>query len=489
MTVWFSALCVCAPLLAAIVLFLRPRWATGIALLAVSLVLVGALGLASVLHDTGPRIIAIGGWSAPLGISWRIDGLSVTMLLMAGIVAWPITVYAHGYFTGASAAAGRFFWPLWMLLLTALSALFLSNDLFNWYVTLELLGISAVALVTLSGKKAALDAAQRYLFTGLLGSLLYLMGVAIIYNAYGVLDAGLLRSAVQPTLEVWVALGLMTTGLLMKSAIFPLHFWLPAAHGSAPAPVSAILSAMVVKGAFYILVRLWFDLVPVAPPDMVTLLLGGLGAGAIIWGSVQAIKATRLKMLVAYSTVAQLGYLALFFPLSQTGRLGDAALPGLVYFMFAHACAKAAMFLAAGNLQRGAGNDDLATLAPTAQALPITMFAFAIAGVSIMGLPPSGGFIAKWTLLNVAISSGGWIWVAVMLAGGLLSAVYIFRVLGLSFEETRVGVEQDPAPMTNKVAKSSEWASLLLATIALLLGLNALPMLNLLSIGLPGPDL
>jgi formate hydrogenlyase subunit 3/multisubunit Na+/H+ antiporter MnhD subunit len=362
-----------------------------------------------------------------------------------------------------------------------LCSLFLSNDLFNWYVTLELLGLSAVALVALSGKKAALDAAQRYLYTGLVGSLLYLLGVALIYNAYGVLDLAVLRQVTEPSLALWVALGLMAFGLLVKSALFPLHFWLPAAHGSAPAPVSAILSALVVKGAFYILLRLWFDLVPATLPDAVSLILGGLGAGAIIWGSLQAIRATRLKMLVAYSTVAQLGYLALFFPLSESGQWGDAALTGLVYFMFAHGCAKGAMFLAAGNLQRAAGHDDLVALAPTAQALPVSMFAFAIGGVSIMGLPPSGGFIAKWSLLNAAIGSGGWIWVVVMIAGGLLSAGYIFRVLSLSFSQSG----DEPGPELVPVAKSSEWASLLLASIALLLGLNALPMLDLLSIGLP----
>lgn len=481
MTQWWSTLCVVAPLLAAVAVFLRPKWGVFAALVAVSLVLFSALELAAIMHDSGPQIIALGGWNTPLGISWRIDGLTVTMLLMAAVVGLPVTVYAQGYFASAPGTAHRFFWPLWMLLLAALSALFLSNDLFNWYVTLELLSLSAVALVTLTGKKSALAAAQRYLFTGLLGSLLYLMGVALIYKAYGTLDLGLLRAAVEPTLAVWVALGLMMTGLLMKSAIFPLHFWLPAAHGSAPAPVSAILSALVVKGAFYILIRLWLDLVPVAPPEAVTLVLGGLGAGAIIWGSLQALRATRLKMLVAYSTVAQLGYLVLFFPLSRAGEWGNVALTGLIYFMVAHACAKGAMFLAAGNLQRAAGHDNLDKLAPAARALPISMFAFAIGGVSIMGLPPSGGFIAKWTLLTAAIGTGAWIWVVVMVAGGLLSACYIFRVLALSF------IEAEPEQATNRVrvARVSEWASLLLAAVALLLGLNALPMLELLRIGLP----
>lgn len=481
MTLWWSTLCVAAPLLAAVLLVLQPRWAAVTGLVAMGLVLVGALGLASVMHESGPQLIAIGGWDAPLGISWKIDGLTVTMLLMVGVVGLPVTIYAQGYFASASKTARRYFWPLWMLLLSALCALFLSNDLFNWYVTLELLGLSAVALVTLSGKKAALDAAQRYLFTGLLGSLLYLMGVALIYNAYGVLDLGLLGAVSEPTTPVWVALVLMATGLLIKSAMFPLHFWLPGAHGSAPAPVSAVLSALVVKGAFYILLRLWMELVPGDPPKMLTLLLGGMGAAAIIWGSLQALRATRLKMLVAYSTVAQLGYLALFFPLSEAGESSNLAFTGLVYFMAAHACAKGAMFLAAGNLQRAAGHDELLKLAATGQALPVSMFAFAIGGVSIMGLPPSGGFIAKWTLLNAAIVNGAWVWVVVMVVGGLLSAAYIFRVLALSFSNCEPGDATQLAP----VSHSCEWASLLLAGVALLLGLNALPMLELLQIGLP----
>ncbi len=481
MTPLWSALCVVAPLLAAVTQCIKPRWGAATSIAALSLIVLGGLGLASALIESGAQTIVLSGWSPPLGIVWRIDGLTVTMILMAGIVGLPVSVYAHHYFS-SSTTANRFFWPLWMLLLAALCSLFLSNDLFNWYVTLELLSLSAVALVTLAGKPAALAAAQRYLYASLLGSLCYLMGVALIYSTYGSLDMTLLRAATEPNTSVWVAIGLMMAGLLMKSAMFPLHFWLPSAHGAAPAPVSAILSALVVKGAFYILLRIWFDLVPEAPPHSVTLLLGAFGAAAILWGSLQALRATRLKMLVAYSTVAQLGYLALFFPLSATGELGQTAIGGIVYFMAAHACAKAAMFLAAGNLQRAAGHDQLSALASTAQALPLSMFAFAIAGVSIMGLPPSGGFVAKWMLLSAAIMNGAWLWVAVLILGGLLSAAYVFRVLALSFVDPGPPAEQE-AP--KRVARSSEWASLMLAGMALLLGLNAMPMLELMSVGLP----
>jgi multicomponent Na+:H+ antiporter subunit D len=482
MTPLWSALCVVAPLLAAITQCIKPRWGAATSIGAVSLVLLGGMGLAMALIDGGVQTISLGGWSAPLGIAWRIDGLTVTMILITGAVGLPVSVYAHHYFAGVSTTADRFFWPLWMLLLAALSSLFLSNDLFNWYVTLELLSLSAVAMVALAGTPAALAAAQRYLYASLLGSLCYLMGVALIYTQYGSLDMTLLREVTEANSSLWVAIGLMFAGLLMKSAIFPLHFWLPAAHGAAPAPVSAILSALVVKGAFYILLRLWFDLIPHTSSANIALLLGGFGAAAVLGGSLQALRATRLKMLVAYSTVAQLGYLMLFFPLSASGALGQSAIGGIVYFIAAHACAKAAMFLAAGNLQHAAGHDRISALAATAQVLPLSMFAFAIAGISIMGLPPSGGFVAKWILLTTAITNGVWIWVAVLILGGLLSAAYIFRVLALSFTNPEPPVDH---AATTHVARASEWASLVLAAMALLLGINAMPILELVSIGLP----
>ena len=482
MTAYWAAACVAAPLLAAIASLVWPRCRVPVTLLGISIVIVSALALAGIITDSGATSLALGGWNTPLGIAWRIDGLSVLMLLTVGAVGWPISLYARHYFAGTESAGARFFWPLWMLLLAALCALFLSNDLFHWYVTLELLSLSAVALVALAGNAAALRAAQRYLFASLAGSLCYLMGVALLYHAYGTLDLTLLRELTESTMTVWVALGLMLTGLLMKSAIFPLHFWLPPAHGSAPAPVSAILSSLVVKGAFYIVLRVWFDLVPAPPADMVLWLLGAFAATAVVWGSLKALTTPRLKMLVAYSTVAQLGYLALVFPLSRTVESAQIALSGAIYFMVAHACAKGAMFLAAGNLQHAAGHDQLARLAPTAQALPLTMFAFAVGGVSIMGLPPSGGFMAKWTLLNAAILSDAWYFVVLMVVGGLLAAAYIFRVVKLSFvliDGASTGNPHGP------IARSNEWASLALACLALLLGLNALPLLDLAAIGLP----
>jgi formate hydrogenlyase subunit 3/multisubunit Na+/H+ antiporter MnhD subunit len=290
-------------------------------------------------------------------------------------------------------------------------------------------------------------------------------------------DIATLAGRITPTPAAWAALGLMSAGLILKTALFPLHFWLPPAHASAPSPVSAVLSALVIKASFYILLRLWLTLFGPLGSDGVAALLGVLGAAAVLWGSVQALRQTRLKLLVAYSTVAQIGYLFLAFPLAAAAAV--TAWNAAAYLVLSHALAKAAMFLAAGNLLHFGGHDRIADLDRVVQRLPLSAFAFALAGVSLMGLPPSGGFIGKWLLLEAALAQGRWDLVVVMLIGGLLAAAYMFKVLGTAFTQADVTHEPTavPAPM--------EWAALLLACGAILLGFAAIPVLSLLGIGAP----
>ena len=242
--IWLVAL----PLTAAIATLLMPRLATMIAIgTGIGTSVVAGLLIYSVATQ-GALHYEIGGWTAGLGIALRVDGLSALLLLMTALVLLAASVYSSAYFSAA--LERNRFWPLWLLLWTSLNALLLSGDLFNLYVTLELLGMSAVALAALSGKHAAVEAALRYLLVGLLGSMMFLAGVSLIYAGYGTLDLAALKLVVEPGPVAWTALALMTAGLLLKTALFPLHFWLPPAHASAPAPVSAVLSALVVKAAF-----------------------------------------------------------------------------------------------------------------------------------------------------------------------------------------------------------------------------------------------
>ncbi|MGD8275733.1 MAG: proton-conducting transporter membrane subunit [Thiohalocapsa sp.] len=457
------------PLAGALLSFLLPRLAAVLGLGAAALTAAAALGLTLEVMAEGPQRTALGGWGAPLGILWLADGLSAALLAMTATVGAAVSVYATAYFRGVPGERA-FFWPLWLLLWTALNALFVSADLFNIYVTLELVGFAAASLTALGHGAAALSGAIRYLLVSVLGSLAYLLGIALIYQGCGTVDIALVaeRIGTAPRLAMQAALGAMFAGLLLKTALFPFHFWLPPAHGSAPAPVSAVLSALVVKASFYLLLRLWLDVLDGDGGRWLGELLGVLGAAAVIWGSVLALRQRRLKLLIAYSTVAQIGYFFIAFPLALAGE--TAVWTGALYLALAHGLAKAAMFMSAGSLMRFGRHDRIAELDRAVQRLPVTLAAFTLAGVSIMGLPPSGGFIGKWLMLDAAFRQGRFGLAAVMLLGGVLAAGYVFKVVGYAFT---------PAQHEHRglvVPAAMEWSALLLAAAAILLGLT-MPLL------------
>ncbi|WP_372880578.1 complex I subunit 5 family protein [Psychromonas sp.] len=462
------------PLAGGIACFLWQTVTTIVGLIILSAVVISVAGLAWQMMESGVYRHAVGGWNAPLGIDLYADGLSLLMLTVTALVGLCISIYSTGYFEPKRSAR---FWPLWLFLLAALNALFLSADIFNLYVTLELMGLAAVALTALSGDKDALTGAMRYLLATLLGSLAYLFGVGLLYHGFGSIDIAILAQRVESIPITWAAFGLMSTGLILKSALFPFHFWLPPAHASAPAPVSAVLSALVVKASFYLLLRLWLEIFKPLGAEGVESLLGLLGAIAVLWGSLLALMQTRLKLLIAYSTVAQIGYLFIAFSLAASNSV--TAWYAAAYLTLSHALAKAAMFLSAGNLLHFAGQDRIADLDRAVQRLPLSVTAFALAGVSIMGIPPSGGFIGKWLLLEAAIQQSRWGMVAIILLGGLLAAGYIFKVLGHAFTQVTVAPDS-PIP-----SALMQWTALLLACAAILLGFLAPQVLSLLVIGDP----
>jgi multicomponent Na+:H+ antiporter subunit D len=411
---------------------------------------------------------ALAGLPAPLGIRLHLDGFSLLLLWLVALVMLAAT--AHAWSSIGAAPDARRFWPLWLMLLTGLNVILLSADLFNLYVGLELLTLSAVALVAYGGSIAALRAAMRYLLLAILASLVYLFGVALIYGASGTLDLELIGERLPAGRVQTAALILMSGGLLLKSAIFPLHGWLPPAHASAPGPVSAVLSGLVVKASLYLLYRLWFG-TPMLAPGQAGVLLAALGAAAVFAGSLMALRQQRLKRVVAWSTVAQLGYLMLVFALPVT-----AAWQGSVYLLLSHGLAKAAMFLAAANMMTLLRGDRIENLPGADARLPVSVYAFGLAGVSLMGLPPSGGFLAKWQLLTAAWAEEQWLWVAVLLLGSLLAAAYLFRVLALMFRRPLFELTAPGTPPT----RVAEFAALALALLAIAAGFGSAPLLALL---------
>jgi formate hydrogenlyase subunit 3/multisubunit Na+/H+ antiporter MnhD subunit len=259
-----------------------------------------------------------------------------------------------------------------------------------------------------------------------------------------------------------------------------MHFWLPPAHANAPAPVSAVLSGLVVMASFYLLVRMWLDTFTAVLTPLSSHLPGVLGSAAILIGSLLAMRQQRLKMMFAYSTVAQVGYMVLTFPLyagSEAAR--GFALNGGIYLSVAHACAKSAAFMAAGAVIYALGHDRIKDLSGLTRRYPAVAFTIALAGVSLIGLPPSAGFTGKWMLLKAAMISGQWGYAVVLVAGSLLSAIYIIRLLETFMQ---------PADGSEPELSAPRWmtvTALVMALTAILLGFGADLPAELLGIGGP----
>lgn len=474
------AILVLLPIAAGLVAFVWPRVAPWTALLASLGVTWAAIALAAQVMESGLLRVAVGGWAAPLGIVLRADGLAATMIAMTALVGLAVTVQAALTKRGSTQERFRAFWPLWLMLWSGLNTLFLSTDLFNLFVMLEIIGLAAAGMAALSGKPAALKAALRYLLLGLFASLLYLFGVALLYVAYGTLDIAQLARLMGDEAAAPVAMTLMFAGLAFKAALFPLHTWLPPAHGNAPGTASAILSALVVKGAFYLMLRLWIDLYEPAgiADSAAAIVLGIAGAGAILWGGVQALRAERLKLLVAYSTVAQIGYLFLAFPL--LAGAGEAAWRGAVYLALAHAAAKAGLFLACDRVIATLGHDRIDTLSSTQPGARIIQLTIALAAVSLIGLPPSGGFIGKWLLVEAAFDSPQRIWIiGVIIIGTLISAAAMFRLLARFFTEPDASPQNIPGQRISR----ADIVPFALVVGAIALGFAAPPILALMQAG------
>ncbi|MCK1365832.1 proton-conducting transporter membrane subunit [Bradyrhizobium sp. 62] len=432
--------------------------------------IVVAVGLALPAGD-GVLVYLLGAWPPPLGVALRADGFSVVMLATTAIVICAVALYAATEFrpSAADARAPFAFWVLLLAIWAALNTIFVGGDLFTLYVALELLTFAAVPLVSLRGGAETLQAALRYLLFALLGSILYLMGTALLYGVYGTLDIELLSRRLSGGVVTLLAAALMTTGLLAKTALFPLHLWLPPAHAGAPAAASAILSGLVVKGSFFILLRLWFNVLPGLPGYAAAQFLAALGAGAILVGSIVALRQERLKLLVAYSTLAQIGYLFLMFPLAldSSGRLESGqALAGGVLQAASHATAKAAMFLAVGSIYVGLGHDRITGIRGVARALPLSVTAFGLGGIAMMGIQPSGASLAKELLLEETARTGQWWWAVVLHTGGMFTTAYVLVVLSHALARPDQSIVLVRTPH-----RSSGLAALALALCSLLLGL------------------
>jgi formate hydrogenlyase subunit 3/multisubunit Na+/H+ antiporter MnhD subunit len=461
MTEWVLALLVVWPLLWGALTLVMPARMVAVA---GGLAALGTAGLGLWAVTLSPQFMVLGNWSIPLGLGWRLDGVAQSLIGVTAVVGGLVSVYAW-----LDKSLPPTFWGLWLGAWGAMNALFLTADVFHFYVTLELLSVASVSMVALTPGAGATRAAFRYLLVSLTGSMLFLLGVALLYGRYGVLDMTLLAEKMTPDWLSMLAFALMTVGLLAKTAVFPLHGWLPQAHAKALTAVSAILSALVIKAAFYGLMRLWLEVFAPLATVSASWVLGLLASAAIFWGGYQALKTSRLKRLVAWSTVAQVGVLVLALALVVQAK-ATSSVPsvhlwqGLVWLIAVHALAKAGWFLAAGTVQKRAESDYLAQIGFALHRSPISVVAMALAVISLAGLPFTMGFLGKWWLLSLAWELQAWAWLLVSLLGSLLTLAYGWRLLNLSLINR--GLPQALHP----VSVARDWVALFMALLGVLGG-------------------
>ena len=451
MTHHLPALQVIVPLLAApLCLLLRKPAITRVFAQAVawSCLTIALLLLAQV-HDGGVVSYVFGGWTIPWGIEYRVDVVNAYVLVMISFISAVVLLFGLGS-AGTQIPAGRehLFHALLLLAMAGLLGITITGDLFNIFVFLEILSLSSYALIALGQRRRALTAAYAYLIMGTIAGTFILLGIGLLYQATGTLNMADLIVRLPATLDTRtpiLALGLLTVGLSIKLAVFPLHQWLPNAYAEAPAVVSAFLAATATKVSYYVLLRLLFSVFGAAFVFGIMhldALLVPLALVAMFFGSIAAIYQTNLKRVLAYSSVAQVGYMTLAIGFNSiTGLTG-----GLVH-LFNHAVMKGGLFLVVGCISFSVGTVEVNNLKGLGKRRPWLMIAFLLGGLSLIGVPGTVGFISKWYLVLGALEKGWYAVAAAIVLSSLLALVYIWRLVELAwFHEPAEAVQMKPVP-------------------------------------------
>jgi multicomponent Na+:H+ antiporter subunit D len=405
-----------------------------------------AAALASVLRDGEIRYY-LGGWEPPLGIEYVVDHVSAFVVLVITSVAL-VVVVATRRIAAREMLQARLgtFYAMVLLLLTGLTGIVVTGDLFNLFVFLEIASLSAYTLAFLGGGRGMV-AAFRYLVLGTVGGSLYLLGVGFLYFATGSLnmaDIARILPGLEDSRAVLAAAVLIFTGLGLKMALFPLHLWLPDVYTYSLSSVNTLIAPIMTKVAAYAMLRMFLsvfsieylqDSVPIAGVLVV------LGLAGVVLGSVAAMAQSDLRRMLAYSSISQISLIGV-----GIGLASPLAFVAALLHVMNHAVMKSCLFLTAATIRRRTGNSDIRQMGGLGRQMPVTMAAFALASLSMIGIPPTAGFFSKWYLAQAGIESGQWTVVAIVLLSSLLTAVYLFKVL------ERVYLSPAPAPQPPDVA-------------------------------------
>ena len=456
------ALVVIVPMLTApLVMLLKPRGLAWLATLAASLTTFSVVILltSQVLQGATPSY-EMGGWAAPYGIGLEIDAFStIVLLVITGASALALLAGRASIDSQIEASRQPLFYAAWLLALAGFLGIAVSADAFNIFVFMEISSLACYVLIAGGPDRRALPAVFKYLIIGTVAATFYLIGIGLIYMMTGTLalaDMEARIGAVADQSPILVAAGFITIGLALKAAVFPLHVWLPNAYTHAPHMVTVFLAACATKVAIYVLLRFDFFVFQqnlIGHELQFSFFLLPLAVLAVLVASAAALAESNLKRLLAYSSIAQIGYILLGASLLSL----DGLTAGIVH-MFNHALAKGALFLAVAGLALSISGLQLEDLRGLARQRPWTMAAFVAAGLSLIGMPGTAGFISKWYLITAAVDQGtlGVLLVAVIVVSSLLALAYIWRVVEPAY------FQQSETPAAAAVVSpASRWLALI----------------------------
>lgn len=382
-------------------------------------------------QSTGSIRYALGSWPAPWGIEYRIDALNSLVLLIVSGVSTVVLPFARDSLD-CEVDRGRqyVFYTGWMLCLTGLLGMCVTGDLFNIFVFLEISSLSMYLMIALGRERRGLVAAFSYLVMGTIGATFFLIGLALLYAVTGTLnlqDMAQRLASISDSRAMVTAFAFIVLGMAVKAAVFPLHWWLPGAYRYAPTPATAMMGGTATKVAVYLIIRLVYDVFGAdfsfqAVPLTDVLLAAGVGATLLM--SAVALLQDDVKKLFAYSSVAQVGYMMIGISLASAAGVTAALL-----HLFNHAIIKTALFMALGAAFVRTGGFRLRDLEGLGRYMPWTMAALLVAGLSLVGVPLTAGFVSKWYLV-VAALDGHHLWLALtVVASSLLALAYVWRIV------------------------------------------------------------
>ncbi|MDO5747443.1 MAG: Na+/H+ antiporter subunit D [Actinomycetaceae bacterium] len=415
-----------------------PRIQASIAIVALSLSLIASAGIIVVV-DRNPMVLDVGSWAAPVGVSLVADRLSAAMLFMALIVTFAVHIYsvAQGSSSDNDVSGSLplpIFQPTFLILSAGVSYSFLTGDLFNLYVGFEILLMASFVLITLGGTRGRIRSGTVYVVVSLVGSFIFLLGIAATYGATGTVNMAQLTTRLRE-IDPGVALilqALLLVGFALKAAVFPLSAWLPDSYPAAPAPVTAVFAGLLTKVGIYAIIRVQVLLFPPSPADKV---LGFLGILTMIIGIVGAVAQDDLKRLLSFTLVSHIGFM--LWGISLYSTVGIAA---AVLYALHHILVQTTLFLVSGLIEHLGGSTSLTKLHSLVRLSPLLGALYLIPALNLVGFPPLTGFIGKYALSYASVINAsplGWALLAAGLVTSLLTLYVVIKVWNMAFWQTQ----------------------------------------------------